>query len=225
MNCLYCRLPIPKSSGWLDWYNSRPQWLCQECERQFEPIDGQYCFRCMKQSDVEVEICSDCEKWNGVVPHTLQRNYSLFRYNDFMKGFIAQWKYRGDYQLGEVLSPVFNNAFQHVFSRQFTVVIPVPVNNERKRRRKFNQAEQLALFTGARIWRGVDRISAEAQSKKTRHARMEAKIHFEVTEADVPTKAVIIDDLYTTGATVHALAAHLKQAGMREIASMTLIRV
>ena len=47
---------------------------------------------------------------------------------------------------------------------------------------------------------------------------------FKATRADVPSRVVLVDDVYTTGATVDAAAAALRAAGAREVHVVTLAR-
>ena len=67
--------------------------------------------------------------------------------------------------------------------------------------------------------------SGKKQSEKTRQERLQLKQPFKVKEnVGVPKKVLLVDDVYTTGATIHLAAKVLKETGVEEVESLTLFR-
>ena len=104
------------------------------------------------------------------------------------------------------------------FDEEF-VLVPVPLHCTRLYSRGFNQAYELALpiseTLGLRINDNcVKRVTeAKTQHFLSRKERQEnAKQLFEVV-GKVPKKIAVIDDIYTTGATMRDICSCLKEAG------------
>ena len=92
------------------------------------------------------ELCGDCAKWeaNPLTRSLLRQNRSVYLYNTFMKEVLARFKFRGDAELVFAFAPSFISAFQQYFRRSPSVLVPIPLSEERKAERGFNQAERLA---------------------------------------------------------------------------------
>ncbi|WP_421381468.1 ComF family protein [Bacillus salacetis] len=160
-------------------------------------------------------------KWTGV----LAQNTSLFLYNEYLKEYLARFKYRGDY----VLVKAFTQELQLEISKiKYDFITTIPLSPERLQERGFNQAEALAREAGLTTEPLLIRRHSEKQSKKSRQQRIDSEEVFEVKsgqEADISNKSIlIIDDIYTTGTTLRQGAKKLKNAGAREISSITLAR-
>jgi len=108
-------------------------------------------------------------------------------------------------------------------------VIPVPLHPSRRRERGFNQAADLARHLGLPAVAGLRRIRATPTQTGLPAAQRHRNVRdaFAVLRARDLTGAIVVlvDDVYTTGATLDACARVLKQAGVREIRALTAARV
>jgi ComF family protein len=113
------------------------------------------------------------------------------------------------------------------------VVVPVPILPLKYLRRGFNLPSLLACAFGRLAgWRCdtalLERVSGSgAQAKQPRAARgtnVEAAFRIARRAAAVPADVVLIDDVYTTGATAAACAGILKRGGARHIVVLTVAR-
>lgn len=111
-------------------------------------------------------------------------------------------------------------------------LIPVPLHPGRLAERGFNQAEELALRLGRR-WRMPVCTAGLERDRDTGHqARLSrAERQTNVAGAFVwrgagppPARALLVDDVLTTGATLAACAAALRAAGSREVRAVALAR-
>lgn len=115
------------------------------------------------------------------------------------------------------------------FDRPAPALVPVPVHPARQRRRGFNQAavlaEALARRTGVAVADCLLRSgTAASQVGRPRGARLSAppgRIH---AGRPAPVRAVLVDDVATTGATLAACARALRAAGARHIRAITFAR-
>ena len=115
-------------------------------------------------------------------------------------------------------------------------LVPVPLHRRRLRYRHFNQAEEiarvLARHTGLPVLHALRRIRrTDTQTRLTRKQRMEnLRGAFQITRRGrrwidaATTGAVLVDDVLTTGSTVHECAATLRRAGFRKVVVVTVMR-
>jgi len=138
---------------------------------------------------------------------------------------LYKWKYRGDYELGYAFEREYSKGFAKVRKRagKNAVIVPVPLSEERLSERGFNQAEMLAGFLKVKKSVVLKRRHSEKQSKKSRSERLASENPFQMQES-IQTPVILVDDIYTTGSTLHQAAAVLKQNGAPFVAGYTLIR-
>ncbi|MGO4888793.1 ComF family protein [Anaerobacillus sp. MEB173] len=139
---------------------------------------------------------------------------------------LAKYKFRGDYVIGQAFEPLLQQMYQAEFSD--CMVVPIPLSNERLYERGFNQAKHLAELIGVPVFDVLKRTTHEQkQSKKSRTERLSLeKSPFEIqSNESIQNKPIlIIDDIYTTGATIRQAAKVLLDSGAKEVSSLTVGR-
>jgi competence protein ComFC len=233
--CLYCHQSYSETWSWAALFGlGADPLLCPSCTSSLELIKGDICRMCGRSFSLfpeqyrQGDTCYDCircekdEEWAGV----LQQNRSLYVYNDFLKEVIAKMKYRADAELIKAFHPIARSKFKSI-SRK-SLLVPIPLSDERHYERGFNQAEIFAKSLTSNVQLLLKRVAhEEKQSKKTRKDRMLKKNNpFIVTdEESVKDKPILlIDDVYTTGSTLRYAAKALKNAGAVQVSSITLAR-
>jgi competence protein ComFC len=231
-HCLICHKEIDAEIGWQELFTrTEEKVICRECEESFEELKGTLCKICGRRLHelapqfVEGDMCYDCirwekdPEWGGV----LNRNISLYTYNDFLQELIARYKYRGDY----IMANVFKQKIKrNIEALKPDLIIPIPLSPERLYERGFNQAEALIITAGQTPSHPLTRNHTEKQSKKSREERIHLHKIFNIsTSATFEAKNILlIDDIYTTGSTLRHAALPLKKAGSANILSLTLAR-
>lgn len=230
--CLICHEPILPSIGWRPLFSvEREQVICLGCEGKLEKIEGETCLICGRPFQLLDErfriedLCHDCFRWEEDPEWQgyLEKNHSIFLYNDFLKELIAKFKFRGDYTLAKVF---IHYIIEKLAKIEWDLLIPIPLSTDRLYERGFNQAAALITVSGFAPAEILTRIHSEKQSKKSRKERIHLPQVFQVeSNIDLQTKkVVIIDDVYTTGSTLRHAAKLLQAAGATSIQSLTIAR-
>ena len=222
MNCLICDKQIEVEFTWTTLFNLKQQPpVCHTCTNQFAKISTPTCEYCGRDDQ---QTCTDCTRWQKRDLMTMNR--SVYQYNEFLKETIARFKYRGDYALVEAFAKVFIDGVKNCFPMlpDETKLVPIPLSEARLKSRAFNQAEALAKLLPYQTVSVLKRTAGEKQAKKNRQARLAMENPFEINGEIEPAPVIIIDDIYTTGATIHHAARILKEAGCQSVASFTLAR-
>lgn len=212
--------------------------LCGKCARGLMPIKEVSCIECgrprIKEDEqnigtkLESELCDDCKRWREISPwdcHSFQHR-ALYVYNPFMQELIAQFKYRGDTEL----ATLFHKKLFKLAKKlgKFDVVIPIPLNVKRQWERGFNQAEVLAqdFYTKKLLIRND--TTHEKQSKRSREERIASLKSAFIFKGDVKElvdkSVLLIDDVYTTGATLRSAAQTLYNHGAKNVFAVTVAR-
>ena len=147
---------------------------------------------------------------------------------------VHQLKYRGC----RAVAPALGHLMADIFRADpfpCELLVPVPLHAQRLRERGYNQAALLAQAVGAELGVPVQ-ASALVRCRETRsqvalgaqERRDNVRGAFAVTPgaaAHIQGRAVaVVDDVCTTGATLEACAATLRQAGARSVWGLTLGR-
>lgn len=223
--CLSCRERLQTSWTYHNLFAWREAKLCDTCAGQLPAITGPVCPEC--SSPGHVDVCSDCLSWRRRTGDKgWMKNVSLFHYDDWMQAWTARWKFRGD----AVMAVAFYHDLRRVYRQHFRgfVPVPVPLAPVRMQERRFNQAEVLAAALKVPYVLALERLDGEAgkQSKQTKRERLQTVRGFTVAAPELISgrNVLLIDDIYTTGATVREAAQVLEAAGASLTASLTLIR-
>ncbi|MCH5385089.1 ComF family protein [Limosilactobacillus reuteri] len=147
----------------------------------------------------------------------------LYRYNEAMKEYMQRYKFNGDYRL----RMVFQREFSKVVNEQKTdLIVPIPVTSTTMQTRGFNQVIGLLREVSYQPILRTKASSKVAQSSKTKEERLTTKQPFilESPEKVINKRILLVDDVYTTGWTLYHAAVLFKQAGCKEIGSVSLAR-
>jgi predicted amidophosphoribosyltransferase len=196
--------------------------FCEACLGAFRPLPGPLCACCGAPVAWAVPRCRGCA--HRRVSFASAR--SAFLYTPSLRGFVAAWKERGIRGLAEVAADLTCGVLEPVRAQ---AIVPVPPDPGRLLRRGHHPPEQFAAHLGAR-WelrlcrslvrcRSIPRQASLPRDERRRNVRDA----FAVRGA-VPGHVLLVDDVFTTGATASAAAQALRRAGAIRVDVVTFAR-
>jgi ComF family protein len=206
--CLVCALPGRQ--------------VCDGCREELRGIDPPLCDRCGAPTAWPVRRCAEC------VGRRLafDRARAAVQYDAPVRRIVAAWKERGLRRLARWAAAVVADSLARP---DMAVLTYVPGEPDRLLLRGHHAAERLAAELAA-AWeipcvpllvrnRGSPRQRGLTQSERRRNVAGAFRARTPVSPA-----IVLVDDVYTTGATVNAAASALRREGARTVEVVTFAR-
>ena len=196
--------------------------VCAACAGGLRRIRSPLCTRCGRPTAWPVARCGECE--GRRLAFAAAR--AAVVYDDPVRRIVTAWKERGLRRL----APWAAELVVEVVPRPLTGVLTfVPADEDRRLRRGHHSAQALATEL-ARLWElPVERLlgrtrPARRQRGLDEHARRRNVRGAFAGSAVVPRTIVLVDDVYTTGATANSAASALRRAGARRVEVVTFAR-
>lgn len=229
--CVVCGRHLPVGEG------GERRRTCPGCLSRLRPIPPPRCSRCRAPvADAAVEVagaggCRDCEDWPAVLEGAASATLLEGPASDLVHAF----KYGGWPELAhEMVRPMAACLRGVGAGRAAGPFLSVPTTRERRRRRGYNQAEELARalsrVTGRPVVSPLVRTSGGAsqvalhRSQRRANVRGAFRLREGVAPGHLPPRVVLVDDVLTTGATVVEVAETLEAAGVRGVFVLTFAR-
>ena len=194
--------------------------MCDNCKNKFEPVSEASCKTCCKKSSET--SCEDCKEWERKGKSVNHK--ALYYYNEEMKEYFQKYKFQGDQLLACLFAEEIKVALKKY--KGYTIV-PIPLSDERNEKRGFNQVTAILDNAGIPYQNLLIKKNTKAQSQKNKKERLKTEQAFrrkEFENKDWPEKIMIVDDIYTTGATIERAKEILNVNGVKEITSFSLAR-
>jgi ComF family protein len=211
--------------------------LCPDCRERFLPVRSPLCTRCgilFAGGVGEDHLCGECLD----APAVFGRARAAGVYDGPLLALVRAFKFRNRTELAGPLAGLLKEAFHRFWDRsEIDGVVPVPLHPRRLRSRGFNQAALLvrewadleegrAPFSTPPVEALVRRRATAAQSGLGRRDRLT-----NIGGAFAPgmralsgMRLLLVDDVYTTGATARECARVLTGAGAARVDVLTLAR-
>jgi len=234
MGCgdLYDRCPAGRENA-ADFTAALAPHFCPRCRCQWTPVGSPLCRRCgmvFKSREGEDHLCGRCLERPGVF--TKARAAGI--YDQSLRIAIQAFKFKARVQLAAPLGRQLYGTFrQHWSDGDIDLIAPVPLHQQRFRRRGFNQA--YLLIAGWRlsgetvIVRDLlmrHRATTPQTGLDRRQRRSNLNNAFSMYRPGQSTgrRVLLVDDVFTTGATAEACARVLLRDGAARVDVLTLAR-
>ncbi|MBR3943037.1 MAG: ComF family protein [Clostridia bacterium] len=217
--CILCEKVLP--------LNQHLPNICSKCISKLPLLPTRTCARCGKPLDIahDKPFCPFCLKQHP----GLSAVVSPFLYKTEMRESILRFKFRNH--------PGYSKSYAHYMAERlqayklthFDAIVPVPISKKRFKERGYNQSyllakelsELLNIPVENLLIKTIDTPRQSTLSKKER-AEMPKKAFAFAGSTVLPHTVLLIDDIFTTGATVSACSSVLRKAGIPKVYVSTL---
>jgi ComF family protein len=215
--------------------------LCPICTSGFLPVESPQCSKCgmvFKSREGEDHVCGECLN----SPKRFQIARSAGIYQNTLMAVIHCFKYKGKIQLSQPLGILLFAAFINFWKKiNMDLIVPVPLHVKKLRMRGFNPS-----FLLVKDWmRSAEFLHVEAPDipidinvlerkrwtepqtglgRKQRLANIKNAFHIRNGSKITGKRILLVDDVYTTGATVNECAKVLLKGGAKHVDVLTLAR-
>lgn len=204
------------------------QRVCEACAARFAQPRTR-CETCALPLPAGVRRCGACLRQ----PPALDACVAAVDYGYPWAGILSEFKFQGDPGWAGTLATLLRSTpWAEPALDAAEIVLPVPLSRQRLRERGFNQALLLARHLAPRKTEATLLLrlhDTDAQSSLRRAQRLRnLRGAFAVDPLQAKRlrgrSVVLVDDVMTTGATLHAAATALRQAGARQVSALVVAR-
>lgn len=209
--------------------------VCSACWDAIPRIEGPRCAVCGVPFSSEAAVshspthrCGPCRE----TPPAFTQALAAGRYEGALADAIRRCKYHRQVDLIMILAELLHRAVDSL--PPVDVVVPVPLHVRRLRDRQFNQSLRIAAEVARRLNRPLwpdalqrTRWTAPQTTLDRAHRQTNVRRAFAVRHphAVAGRRLVVVDDVYTTGATVNECAKTLRAAKVSDVYVVTVARL
>ncbi|MCK4968137.1 MAG: ComF family protein [Candidatus Aenigmarchaeota archaeon] len=208
-------------------------WICNHCLDTIPSFNHFICPVCQRPSS-NGQPCPDCQKKSALNSLWIATNYQ----HPLVKKLITNFKYQRVRSLakplGQLLVKLLNNLqVLNLLPDSSTLLIPVPLYWQRERQRGFNQSNLLVKQINKHFpWKintsalkRVKNTQSQTQFNAKERQRNIANAFQVIRPNEIKNKQIILlDDVFTTGATLQEAAKMLHRAGAKQVYGLALAK-
>jgi ComF family protein len=200
--------------------------FCGSCDPALERIATPRCRRCAEPGAFLDETCPRCASR----PPPFEAAFAPFAHEGPVARAIHRFKYEDHPELARSLAALLARESGTFLASSPGDLCALPLHRTRLRKRRYDQAEllagELARTLDRRRLQLLDRVRATQRQVGLSEAAREANVAgaFEADPSCAGRDLVLVDDVFTTGATARAAASALLGAGARSVRVLTLAR-
>jgi len=210
-------------------HNGVENYLCDNCKSLFIPIEEPFCLRCghPKKAASDQFSCAACVGKD----FNFEYHRAAFAYEDVVRDLVLNIKFRSKKQVAQGLGHLFANVCKN-WNIKSDYIVPIPLHSSKKRKRGFNQADVLAQpigkFYGVPVAKNmILRIKKTTPqsglSAFAREQNLTDAFKFNNKKYNIEGKTILlIDDIFTSGATINACAKYLLDNNAAKVYAVSL---
>lgn len=211
--------------------------VCEICGNLLSDTSQFICQPCLQSRFELARISGEANNPDILLPEGISFQFALWKFDKggYLQELLHKLKYHRLFGVGEDLGRALGTRMKHLGflnSTEHVVLVPVPLHRNKERKRGFNQAYYLAKGVATVLKLPIIPKGAVRRVKNTQtqtgfnleKRRENMKKAFEVASPHAfPGKTcMIVDDVFTTGATSFELASVLLAAGAEQVVIATI---
>ncbi len=217
--CPICMDILDDQKGLIHW----------SCYQKIQSVKQPYCYRCGKPIErPEQEFCFDCSRR----AHVFDRGFSLVEYDALTSPSIMAIKYKNKREFVEFYGRLAKKHYGDMLKgMSIDAVVPVPISRRKRRIRGYNQArilaDEIASWLGVPVneemlLRKKDTAPLKKLSPEDRRKELLSCFSWNEKHYQGEKTVLLVDDIYTSGATADACAGMLKKHGVERVFLLTI---
>lgn len=208
--------------------------LCKDCIKEmfYEPLENRklqkkdYCLHCGIPLISEKEYCVKCRAKLNEDCENRGKEFLLYPYLNKYIDLVLYWKNENIRSLSYLFAFCIIEFIKNTPELSGISIVPVPPRPKKIKRKGWDQIEDICFYLKAsipikHILARSDGHSQKGLSKTERMVNMIDKIHIK-SNASIPKKVILLDDVITTGATIEVCKQCLINAGCQEVLTLVL---
>lgn len=229
LSCILCKMPISRTNRYS---------ICKSCYNKMVFISNA-CPRCGKpvintslKHGVDILDCDYCRDKSTLY----DRNISFLEYDDTTKHLVFDFKYNSKTFMANIISSIMGDMLENIYSdliKEIDCIAYVPISEKRIKERGFNQAYEIGKRLGYRV--DIECLDILVRKKETRklhglsadERKKELRSAFKIDnryKSYIDGKVVaVVDDIFTTGATLNEISKELKIHGASQVIGLTFL--
>jgi len=215
-----------------------PSW-CASCGKPVTREERHLCKECLLKVEYVKDACPVC---SGIMDSGecricskrhiyFDKNISVAEYDGVIKSLIVDYKFSSKKRCASLLADICFERAEDVLEK-VDCVTAVPTSRRKKRKRGFNQSELIARELARMAGRPYKDILKEKQSGHKQKTLGFSDRFFNVldryelkSQSVSPCAVLIVDDVFTTGATLNECSRTLREFGFDPVFSLAVARV
>ncbi len=220
-DCPVCEAPLDRDA------DRSVRFVCAHCLRTVERFEPPWCEACGIPLPGGVDLCARCG--HAALPFAKAR--AVGPYDGPLARLIQLYKFHGERALAADLGRLLAERVRdEAMAEEVDAIAYVPMTRRARRERGFNHVERLARQLGTHINRPV--VPALEKTRETRpqvelpeRARLDnLRGAFAPTQSLHSDGMLLVDDVFTTGATIRECSQTLVDSGVERVLVATLAR-
>lgn len=206
------------------------KYICPDCEKRIKKLVPPLCSKCSKPIDYNssADLCRECV----ATERHFEMAKSPYTYEGLIKKAIYSYKYGNKPYFYKFFG---NSLVSYMKANDYTgfdFIVPVPLHTSKMRKRGYNQSELLARHIAGKLSipyadvlkRTKKTQKQSGQSREERRKNLKNAFAVKGPTKKIHSSVLLVDDIYTTGATAEECSKALVKYGVSKVFVLTIAR-